>query len=370
MTLRSRIPLPWSLLATLLALSACAPAGAGGEGAPPTAAAAATAPEAPRTRVEVARIEATPARIDVSLPGEVEGIRDAILGSPAGGPVEAVLVRPGQAVKKGQAIARVDTASYQIRREQAAADLALAEAELERARAVGDGISPAQLQAAEIRARIARAGHEQAELALARSVVSAPFAGTVASVDVEVGEIAPPGARVARLVQLQPVRVKVSVADRDMVALVEGMDAKVTTEAIPELLDGKVVHVSPAGDLKTRAFEAEIEVSNPGRRLLPGMIANVRLARTLAEQAVVLPQDVLVTRLDGIGVFVEEQGVARWRPLTLGQVVHDQVIVTGGLAPGERVVTTGHRELADGDRLLLAREGVCCTQGRVDFAAR
>jgi len=74
-----------------------------------------------------------------------------------------------------------------------------------------------------------------------------------------------------------------------------------------------------------------------------------------------------VTKLDGLGVFVEDDGVARWRPVALGPVVRHQVIVTDGVSLGDRIIVTGQRELEEGDPVLVVREGQCCTDGRVRF---
>jgi len=59
--------------------------------------------------------------------------------------------------------------------------------------------------------------------------------------------------------------------------------------------------------------------------------------------------------------------VARWQPVTAGRIVHDQVVVDQGLSIGDTIVSTGQRGLADGDLLLIARQGVCCTNGRASF---
>jgi hydrogenase maturation factor len=53
--------------------------------------------------------------------------------------------------------------------------------------------------------------------------------------------------------------------------------------------------------------------------------------------------------------------------VSLGAVIHDQVVVDEGLSPGDMVVVAGHRGLADGDRLLVARKGICCKRGRAVF---
>ncbi len=327
-------------------------------------------PSATATRVEVATVSPSRATVSIQLPGEVEGSRDALLGAALGGYVERVLVDEGDIVRRNAVLARVDTASHGARAAQARVELEAAQRELERAERLTGAISEQQLHAAQNRVAAARAALRSARVTASRATIRAPFAGTVAAVDVEQGEIAPPGAPVMRLVQLDPIHVTLSVPDRDVVALRDGMSVAVTTGATPTPVAGTIVHISPAADLRTRAFEVKVEVPNEDGELLPGMIAQVQVVGGEGESVqprVVLPQYVLVTRLDGNGVFVEEDGVARWRSIEVGSVMRDQVIVEHGLEGGERVIVTGHRELADGDEVMVTREGACCTNGRVTF---
>lgn len=357
----------------LLLLVACGSASGQGEeesASAPAERAPADPPSATATRVEVATVTPSRATVAIQLPGEIVGSRDALLGAALGGYVERVMVDEGDVVRRNQVLVRVDTASHGARAAQARVELEAAQRELERAERLTGAISEQQLHAAENRVAAARAALRSARVTVGRATIRAPFAGTVATVDVEQGEIAPPGAPVVRLVQLDPIHVSLSVPDRDVVALREGMTVAVTTGATPAPVEGTIVHISPAADLRTRAFEVKVEVSNEAGRLLPGMIAQVQVVggeEEGVEPRVVLPQYVLVTRLDGNGVFVEEDGVARWRSVEVGSVMRDQVIVESGLEGGERVIVTGHRELADGDEVMVTREGACCTDGRVTF---
>jgi len=326
-------------------------------------------PEATGTRVEIATITPSEALLELTIPGEVEGANDAVLASPAGGYIESVRVEQGQAVRKGQSLVSVNAGIYAAQHEQAKAQHEQAQLNLDRAEALGDLASPAQLDGLKTQLRVAKANADLARINLSRSVVKAPFDGVVGQLSATVGEIASPGAPLVRVVQLDPVHVSASVSDRDVVAMRVGMSAKVTTEAVPDLFDGEVIHIDPAASLQTRAFTAEVEVANPDRRLLPGMIASVRVFEKLAEDAVVIPQDWLVTRIEGVGVFVDVDNRATWRPVRSGAVVRDQVIIEEGISVGDRVVMTGHRGLAEGDALIITREGTCCENGRAQFAA-
>jgi len=319
-------------------------------------------------RVEVATLEVSDASLQLDLPGEVGGSADANLAAANGGFIEAVLVEAGDTVTEGQTLVRADTGLYFAQFEQAQAQLAQAVSELERLQALGDLGAPAQVDAASTGVLIAKASVSQARNRLSRSVIKAPFDGVVAAVGVERGEAVGPGAPVVRVVQLDPAVITLSVSDRDVVNLVPGMPVTVQVASRSGLVTGVVSRVSPAADLRTRAFPVEIDVPNAERLLLPGMIARVKVERPVVQDAVVVPQDWLVTRRDARGVFVVVDNIAVWRDVVLGEVVHDKVVVLQGLSEGDAVVVTGHRDLVDGDPLVLTRHGTCCREGRPVFA--
>ncbi len=319
------------------------------------------------TRVEVAVLAPTDARIDVSLPGEVEGWRDALLASAMGGRVESVSVTNGQSVNKGQVLMRVDAKIHGAQQAQADARLLQARSDLRRVEALGDMASEADRERAATEVRVAEASLQLATAQLDQAVIRAPFDGVASAVDVEVGEYAPPGSPVMRLSQMDPVKVTLSVPDRDVVALQAGMPVRVGALSRSEPFVGVIDYVGAAADLNSRAFPVAVKVDNPDGLLLPGMIVRVDASRVVQEGVVTIPQEWVVYTRNDRGVFIETDGVAVWRPVSLGPVVRDQVVVTGGLAHGDRIVITGHRDLADGDALLVNREGICCEAGRVVF---
>ena len=319
------------------------------------------------TRVEVVTVQPSSAQIDLMLPGEVKGARDVVLASGNGGLVESLKVRRGEVVTKGQSIARIDASLFSAQLAQAEAQAKQAADSLVRQERMGDLGSNAALEAARTQSLVADANLKQAKSRLYRAAISAPFSGTIADTYVEAGAYASPGSPVARIVSLDPVRVNLSVADRDVVTLHEGMVVEVRSNARSGVFQGEITHVGPAADLRTRAFPVEVTVPNPDQALLPGMIAQVTVHSEVAENAVVVPQDWIVTQRTTQGVFIEQDGAAVWRTVKLGDVAGDQVVVDSGIEHGDRVVITGHRDLTDGEKLLIARSGTCCTDGRATW---
>ncbi len=350
-----------------LLAAACGPAEAA---EPPPSAGERSVPEEVRTtRVEVATVHPSMAALDTRWPGEVVGSEDALLASAMGGFIERVLVEEGDEVRSGQVLVRVDTATAGARTAQARVEVDAAQRELERAERMTGAISEQQLDNARSRLAAARAALRAANVMSARSVIRAPFAGTIAQVEAERGEVAAPGAPLVRLVKLNPVHVSLAVPDRDVVALEPGLPVRVRVDAAAVPIEGRIERISPAANLQTRAFEVRVEVDNADRRLLPGMIAQVQADGEATQEAIVLPQHVLVTGLENNGVFVDDDGVARWQQVRAGRVMRNQVVIESGVSAGDRIVVTGHRELADGDAITVVREGTCCDAGRIQFGS-
>lgn len=326
------------------------------------------------TRVEVAVISPSLGGLTMVVPGEVQGVRDAMLAAPNGGYIEQVSVQEGQHVKKGTLMARVDSNTYSTRLVRAQVETQAAERELKRTESLGDAVPAAEIDSARDRVDSAKAALKELQVAAGRSVITAPFEGAVVRVDAEVGEVAAPGTPLFRLVQLQPIRVSIALADRDMGLAKEGMIARVQVGARSGVFEGKIVQLSQAADLKTRSFEALVELDNKNEELLPGMIAQVTLSTEKAgeEKAVatklLISQDWLVTKPSGVGVFIAVDGKAVWRDVKLGNVMRRQVEVLEGLSAGDALIIVGHRSLAEGDAILIHRKGTCCDSGRAVFA--
>ncbi len=339
------------------------------DGGVPAGSSVKKAPEETATRVEVAILEGGTMAGSFTRPGEVEGAREATLGAALGGYVEKVLVRSGQNVTKGQVIARVDSSTHSAQLALTRVELDDAERELRRVNKLGKAIASARVDAANTRVARAKAQQRVAANRMQRATVKAPFAGVLVDLQIEQGEVLAPGQPIGRLLVLDPIAVSVSVTDQDVLSLRAGSAVKISTAGSAKASAGTISRIEPAADLRTRTFLVEVQAPNTKRELLPGMIASVAFTPAEKGEALLLPQDLLVTKLEENGVFVVgKDAVAHWRPLELGGIVGSQVEILSGIARGERIVTVGMRGLTEGDKVIVARQGVCCTRGEVVFA--
>ena len=347
---------------------ACGQAPASDADRPPAGGDPKAAPVVSATRVEAAIVQPSQTALRLVRPGEIEASREADVAAALGGFVEHVAVDVGDRIKAGGLIAKIDTKMQVAQRELAEVEVSEARRELARLESLGTSVAKSRIDGAQTRLQRAQAQVRIAQIRATRSIVRAPFSGVISQVSAERGEVAAPGAPIARILQLEPAIVSVAVADRDIAGLQVGDEAFVTTGTQAKPLRGEIERIEPTANLKTRAFRAEVAINEGAEELRPGMIASVEFRGDGATELIVIPQDMLVTKLDANGVFiVDDASVARWRPLQLGAIVGEQIVIAGGLEAGAKVVSTGQRGLTDGDPVIVTREGRCCVAGRIAF---
>lgn len=147
---------------------------------------------------------------------------------------------------------------------------------------------------------------------------------------------------VMTVADLSTVWLSASVAERDLASISVGQNAHIILNAYPnQPLQGKVRYVGELLDLETRTVKVRVAVDNQDGRLLPGMFAQVRFDGP-ARQATVVPVSALLQSSVGTRVFVEQSaGHFVQRDVQVGSQQDQQVEISAGLKPGERVVVNG-----------------------------
>jgi RND family efflux transporter MFP subunit len=175
--------------------------------------------------------------------------------------------------------------------------------------------------------------------------VTAPQDGVVLERPATIGMTVDAATVLVILVDLSPVWVIADVYERDFGAVRVGTRATITTDASPGSgVSGKVTYVSPAVRAETRTAEVRVEVPNPKGELRLGMFVDVTLEGIQRTAGAVIPRSAVQTVGTRTVVYIavdESAGRFEERPVVLGEGDQDRVSVSSGLAPGDRVVTTG-----------------------------
>ncbi len=249
--------------------------------------------------------------------------------------------------------------------EEARVALARARTDLERARALAgrgaatrERLDAARFAVEAARARLAtlQAERERLELQIERTRIASPGRYKAVEVLARVGSLAVAGQPLVRLAAVDPVDLVIPVASRRAGLLRKGQKVKARVDGLSEPVEGVVRDVSFALPPEPGFVRVRVRIPNPGGRLLPGQVARVELPAEEREDLVWVPAEALVERLGVPGVYVVEDGKARFRGVSTGRVWGDRVEVREGIEMGEQVIVVGQSALSPGDRVDIRRK--------------
>ncbi|WP_090203714.1 efflux RND transporter periplasmic adaptor subunit [Ectothiorhodospira magna] len=301
----------------------------------------------------VATITATEARELVWRPqleavGSFVAVQGADLTTEVSGIVQEILFDNGAQVQAGEVLLRLDSRTdvAQLRRLEAAARLADLERERARRLVRQNNISEAELQRRESEAEQAAAAVQEQKARIQQKTLTAPFSGQLGIRRVNVGQFLSAGDPVVSLQALNPIYLNFSLAERRLGEVAPGQPLGVRVDAFGDSFEGRVRAIEPAVRASTRTFEVQAIIPNPEQRLRPGMFGRVTLDVGEEATVVVVPQSAVSFNPYGDSVYVIQSGDGdelrvRQRFVRTGTRRGDLVVILEGLAPGERVATSG-----------------------------
>lgn len=284
--------------------------------------------------------------------------------------VDTVLVRPGAAIKRGQVLATLDcrNASAQNRSlaMQARSLNATQEAVAKEASRVSGLLSGGYVSPNEVDRKTAESASRQADLLAANArlsratlevddcVLRAPFDGEVADRLLDPGGFARPGTAILYVVDRSTVRVAADVPESDFAVVKEGTPVRIKLLALDQEITGLVTRRSPSADLATRTIHAEIDLSDPERRIPVGTTAELSIAVGQPQPASEVPLPAASVRGDSATLFVVtregSEEIAHQRKLAVMGESGGSLFLPPALAAGTQVVLQG-RGLKDGERV-------------------
>lgn len=302
---------------------------------------AGSAPE-DRQQVRVRTIDAEPMREEIILQGRTLAQRTVTVTAQVGGTVVAVEAARGDTVEDDQTILRLSSDDREARADEARALVRQRQAEFEAAQTLNQrGVrSSTEVTQAEASLQSARAALAAAELALDRMVVRAPFGGILDSRRAELGAFVDVGEEIAVIIDLDPLRVRGQVSERNLGDIETGDTGQVRLVG-GDQVEGQVTYIGATADERTRTFPVELEVPNPDGDIIENLTAEIRLplAETSAHR---IEASLLSLSDDGlIGVkSVDDDGTVVFNPIEiLGD--SDGAVWVSGLPETVTIITVG-----------------------------
>lgn len=313
-----------------------------------------TATPAPlRTVAAVVPVFADHAR-EIRISGATSADKSAVLAARSDGIVESLGVAQGDEITADTLVLKLVGAD--VAASVATAQVALAQATQELV--VGEklyasgGLAELQLTTRRSAKAAADAALQQAQSAQDRLLLKAPFAGTVDSVNVELGEWVQSGTAITTVLSLDPIVVKAEVSERDVAFVAIGGLARVRLVSGVEM-EGTIRHVAKQASVGTRTFVVDVALPNPDKSIGAGMTAEVRLFAAPV-QAVSVPRSVITLSDDGlIGLrVVGPDNIAQFAPVTLLDDTAAGMIVAG-VPAGVRIIVAGQDLVRNGEQVTV-----------------
>lgn len=321
------------------------------------------------------------APVQVKAIGQVEALSTVSITAQVEGQLKKVHFQEGQEVELGQHLFTIDPRPYQAALDQALANLAKDQALLKEYRQEAERnkdlvkrdfvskqdydqiVSKAESQAAAAKAD--EAAVEKARLDLSYCYIHAPLAGRTGSLLVHEGNVVNTGPDHPLVVikQMHPCYVSFAVPERELgrIHLQQVKHGPLEVQAAPPdsqwpVDQGKLSFIDNKVDKASGTILLKGTFPNPKNRLWPGQFVNVTLTLDTIAQAVLAPGRAIQTGPKGLFVFVVgKDGTVEMRPIKPGEVLDEEVVVTEGLKPGEKVVTDGQLALYPGAKAIEAK---------------
>ena len=321
----------------------------------------------------------TDIRTGPSISGTMTPQETATLRSELSGPIVQTYVEQGQAVKRGQLLARVDdtairqaftAAQSSARSANLTLENAQRDAEREKRLEAAGAVAPRDVEATERALAAAQAGMADAQSQLTaaqrqldKTSFRAPFDGLVSERPVNAGDVVQPGTAIVTVVNPASMRLEGSVPAEQLGALKVGTPVLFTVNGYgSQTFTGRVDRINPTADPTTRQVRVYVTIPNERSTLVGGLFADGRVA-TESRQGILLPVQAVDER--GIAPFVlrVRQGRVESAKVQLGirDNATDRVEVSAGVSEGDTLLANAAQGLAPGTKVRITVAGDSAT---------
>ena len=283
--------------------------------------------------------------------GEAVTEREATLTAPFPGSLQSLNAGKGSVVRKGEVLATLSSQQVESAYSIAKADLDQARDAMERVCKVYESGGITQVQMMDIQTKLdkAEATMSSAEKAVADCSVKAPYNGVVSEIYPSVGEDLTLGAKILKITDISDLKINISVHENEIASIKTGMSALVDIPALGlEKAKAKVCEKSVLSSSLAHSYICALKLESSPRGLMPGMAAKVRFESTDGESHIVIPASAVQIDMYGKYVWIADTSGVEKRHIGTSGYSGKGVIISEGLAEGDRVIVEGYQKVSSG----------------------
>jgi RND family efflux transporter MFP subunit len=284
--------------------------------------------------------------------GTIVAYNDVAVVSETSGRVVKVNAEVGDYKKAGDVLVEVDSELKEAAYKVAQVSYEKAKKDLERYEALykEGSLSETQIEQARWSYQTAEAQYVVARRQLNDTKITTPISGIVTARYVNIGTMvmgAPQATQIANIVDISRLKVKVNVAEKDVIRLKVGEKVEVTTDVFPNaVFTGTIFSISSKGD-EGHTYPVEVVLNNSQLQLKAGMFGRVMFTPKIAGNAIVIPRECIVGSIKNATLYVIKDNVAKLRSVVAGKEIGTEIEILDGLQEGEQIVANGQNNLSD-----------------------
>jgi membrane fusion protein (multidrug efflux system) len=312
--------------------------------------------------MQVNGMVATPQKFSnsLSITGSIEANEQVQVRGQVSGLVRSINFQEGSDVRKGQVLVKIDDSELRAQLAQAQTRQALAEENERRARLLleKEAISREEYDVASAELKTAKAQIQLVQAQLAKTSITAPFAGKVGLRSISEGSYLSPDMVITNLMNVNPVKLTFAVPEKYAGQVKENTEINFTVAGSAKAYTATVYAIEPGIEASTRTLQLRARADNTDGALRPGSFANIKLPLTVIPDALLIPTQAVVPVQNGKKVFIAQNGIAKEVMIETSTRTEKDLLVTSGLSAGDTVLTTGVMTLKAGSpvRVDLARQ--------------
>ncbi len=315
-----------------------------------------------RSLVTVETLQDTIFKHYVEIQGDVETDQNIIIYPEFNGILTDIYVKEGQEVRKGQQLAKIDDGGLSSQLAQAKTQLSLAKTTYERQERLWNQNIGSEIQYLESKTNFEAQQNavNQLQTQLSKTIVRAPFSGTIDEVITDEGQVVNPGQnQLFRLVNLDEMYVTAEVPENYLGKIDKGTEVLIELPSIGKEFEGDIEQVSNFINPNNRSFQVKVSVPNENGAIKPNLIATIKLNDYTSKNAIVIPQNILQENANNeyVAYLVNKEndslGVAQRQVVETGLNYDNKIEITKGLKAGETIIIEGARSIREGQEIKI-----------------
>ena len=297
----------------------------------------------------------------VELQGNVTTDQNVVISAEYSGLLQKIYVKDGAKVSKGQMLAKIDDGGLSQQYAQLKIQTELAKTTYERQKRLWEQKIGSEIQYLQAKTNYETQLEAKNQLGqqLGKTVVRAPFSGSIDDIITEEGTVVAPGQPLFRIVSLSDMFIETDVPESYISSISEGKEVEVHLPILGKTIDTKVSQASDFINPANRTFKIQVPLPNNDKLIKPNLTAKLKINDYTNEGAILIPQSIISENAEGeqyIYIVTDKQdSVATSKRIIIktGKTQGDLIEVTSGLSNGDEIIDEGARSVKDGQEVKI-----------------